>query len=51
MVGHFTTPYDDDPLMLPAFIGCVSWALGNDEIVSRYKMETGDTVFGIPGAG
>ncbi|WP_275790510.1 hypothetical protein [Pararhizobium gei] len=47
----FTTPWDNDPLMLPAFVGCVSWALGNDEIVARYKMETGDTLFGIPGAG
>lgn len=47
----FTTPYDSDPLMLPAFIGCVGWALGKDEIVARYKSETGDTLFGVTGAG
>lgn len=51
MKEYLTTPYDDDPLMLPAFLGCVRWALGNDELVARYKMETGDTLFDIPGAG
>ncbi|PYE88772.1 hypothetical protein [Phyllobacterium leguminum] len=28
--------------MYPAFMGCVQWALGTDEIIKRYRDETGD---------
>lgn len=37
-----TTPWDDDPLMYPAFIGCVSWALGTPEIVAAFREKTGN---------
>lgn len=36
------TSWDNDPLMYPAFIGCLHWALGEDEIMERYREETGD---------
>lgn len=29
------------PLMAPAFLGCVSFALGNDEIVRAFERDTG----------
>lgn len=32
----------DDHYMAPAFYGCVHWALGNDEVMAAYRLETGD---------
>lgn len=36
------TSWDDDPLMLPAYLGCLHWALGEDEVLARYRADTGD---------
>lgn len=38
-----STPWDNDPLMYPAFIGCVHWALGKDEIVDAFRKKSGNT--------
>lgn len=35
------TAWDDD-LMLPAFLSCLHWALGEPAIIDRYRAETGD---------
>lgn len=35
--------WDGDPLMYPAFIGFVSFALGSDDMLAQYRAETGDT--------
>ncbi len=37
-----TTPWADDPLMLPAFLGCVEWALGTPEILAGFRKSTGN---------
>lgn len=42
-MSHIKTSWDDDPLMYPAFMGCVSWALGNDEVMARFRADTGKT--------
>jgi hypothetical protein len=42
MSAVLKTSWDNDPLMYPAFIGCVRWALGEAEILKRYRDETGD---------
>lgn len=42
MSESITSSWDDDPLMYPAFIACVSWALGEEEIVARSRAETGN---------
>lgn len=39
-MAGITTPWDDH-YMLPAFLGCVRWALGNDDIVASFRKETG----------
>jgi len=36
------TSYDNDPLMYGAFVGCVRWALGEPEIMARYREESRD---------
>ncbi|WP_273727493.1 hypothetical protein [Brucella gallinifaecis] len=36
------TSYDDDPLMYGFFIGCLRWALGHEEVLQRYRSETGN---------
>lgn len=39
---YIKTSYDNDPLMYGAFVGCVRWALGNDDIMRLYREDTGD---------
>lgn len=39
---YLKTSYDDNPIMYGAFVGCVSWAIGNPEIMAWYREETGD---------
>jgi hypothetical protein len=39
---YIKTSYDNDPLMYGAFVGCVRWALGNDDIMRLYRDDTGD---------
>lgn len=44
MTDHrLITPYDDNRLHRAAFIGCLHWALGEPEILSRFRSETGNT--------
>ena len=40
MSNPVTTPWDDH-YMLPAFISCVHWAIGEEEIIERFRKETG----------
>ena len=38
------------PLMAPAYLGCVSWALTNDEIKRAFQSETGINLESIANA-
>lgn len=42
-MAELATPWDNH-YMLPAFLGCVHWALGNDEIVESFSKDTGCNV-------
>lgn len=39
---HLPMPADTPEYMRPAWIGCLHWALGNDEIIAAFRAETGN---------
>jgi hypothetical protein len=42
--GSFLAPYaPKDAYLLPAWLGCFSWALGEPEILAAFRIETGNT--------
>jgi hypothetical protein len=49
MSESITTPWDDH-YMLPAFLGCVSWALTEPDMLCRFREKTGNNwALGRPG--
>lgn len=40
-VRHPLMPEDTPDYMLPAWLGCMHWAIGNPEVVDAFRAETG----------
>ena len=38
-------PADTPAYMTPAWLGCISWALGEKEVVTAYREDTGEQLF------